>query len=69
MEKENKSIAEWTDQTLIDADVLDGVKSFEYYWPQIRDHFDFEKVAKVMAFLDWGWSMHNGMKKRFGYTR
>lgn len=52
-----------TEQELIDEGINEGKKSFEYYWKQIVENFDFEKVAKVMAFLNWGWSMGNDMKK------
>ena len=51
-----------TNQELIDQGLIEGKKSFDHYWAQIRDNFDFERVAKVMAFLDWGWAINSGRK-------
>jgi hypothetical protein len=30
-------------------------------WEQIEKHFDWKRVHKVMAHLDWGWNSSNGV--------
>ena len=41
----------------------ENVKPFDELWWQIESNFDFDKVAKVMAFLNWGWAIKKDMDK------
>ncbi len=31
------------------------MKTFDELWEDLEENFDWEKVHKVMVFLDWGW--------------
>lgn len=35
------------------------MKTFEQLWEEIEDSFEFEKVKKVMDFLEWRWATYN----------
>ncbi len=47
------------EQEAIDLGYADAVKSFQYLHGQIMGAFDFEKVHKVMTFLEWKWGAIN----------
>lgn len=36
------------------------MKTFEELWSKIETNFDFDRVAKVMEFLEWTWYFGNG---------
>ena len=38
-------------------------EEFEEHLDEIMDNFDFEKVEKVMEFLDWKWAFIEGSPK------
>ena len=35
------------------------MKTFEEHWTEILGNFDWDKVRKIMEFLDWKWVDHN----------
>ena len=37
------------------------MKTFEQHWDEIETWFDFQKVKKTMEFLEWSWSLSNGV--------
>jgi hypothetical protein len=47
------------EQQLIDDGYMPGKKSFDCLWTQIEANFDFERVQKVMEFLDWRWTIED----------